>query len=85
VILDEFLMLSNLAGKGFARSIGRSEAYVSKLRKFKFCPSLIESLVICHQTDWHVMPTELIQPERLNVELQIRGINPETMPRLMAV
>lgn len=85
MILDEFLALSNVPGKGFAHSIGRSEAYVSKLRRFKFCPSLIESLIVCHQTEWHVMPAELIDPERLNVELQVRGIDPETLPRLMAV
>jgi hypothetical protein len=85
LILDEYLNLASVPGKQFANQIGRSEAYVSKLRRFKFNPSLIEGLVVCHLTDWHVMPADLLDPERLGVELQCRGINPDDMPRLMAV
>lgn len=83
--LDEYLNLANTPGKVFANQIGRSEAYVSKLRKFKFNPSLIEGLVVCHFTDWHVMPAELLDPEKLNIELQCRGIDSTALPRLMAV
>jgi hypothetical protein len=83
--LDEYLNLACVPGKQFANQIGRSEAYVSKLRRFKFNPSLIEGLVICHLTDWHVMPVELLHPEKLGVELQCRGIDPGDLPRLMAV
>lgn len=85
LILDEYLNIASIPGKRFANQIGRSEAYVSKLRKFKFNPSLIESLVVCHVTEWHVMPAELLDSEKFGFELQCRGINPSDLPRLMAI
>lgn len=61
--LDEFLTKhkKNVKACDLAQAIGRTESYVSKLRRFLFMPSLPVVLSICDFSNHQITPQELVK------------------------
>jgi hypothetical protein len=61
--LDEFLTKhkENVKACDLAQAIGRTESYVSKLRRFLFIPSLPVGLLICNFSNQQITPQELVK------------------------
>lgn len=63
--IDDFLQSRNMKAFEFAKKINRHPSYISKLKKNKLVPSLIEALVIFKISDEQINIQDMVPKEIL--------------------
>jgi len=63
--IDDYLKSTRLKALEFAERINRHSSYVSKLRKKKIVPSLLEALVIFKVSDGHINIEDMVHTKHL--------------------
>ena len=63
--VDDFLQSTNTKAFEFAEKIGRHPSYISKLKKKKLIPSLIEALVIFKVSEGRINIDDMIDVKQL--------------------